>query len=43
MFDRAPEFTIRAKLGNTIEEVLAVVEKIKKVHPSAKISVEVEV
>lgn len=43
MFVAKLEFIIRAERGNTIEEVLAMVESIKKVHPNAKIRVEVEV
>ncbi len=43
MFKKKPEFIIKAERGYTIREVLAIVETIKKAHPNAKISVEVEV
>lgn len=43
MFREKLEFTIMAEKGNTIDEVLAMVEKVKKAHPNVKIHVRVEV
>ena len=37
------EFVFKAGNGTTVEEILALVAKIKKVHPDAYIRVEVEV
>lgn len=42
MFKRGLEFIIKSKKGNTIAEILAVVDAIRKKHPNAKICVEVE-
>lgn len=36
-------FRIKATLGTSVERVLEAVQKIKKAHPKAEISVEVEV
>lgn len=43
MFKKKVDFFIKANPGTTINEILEMIVMIKKAHPDAKISAEVEV